>query len=181
MEELAEIYIEAIQNLNTQDTAFITKQVIDLKWDAVYQYTRDRIDYHKNAGHHIFFISGSPDYLVEAMADKYDVTECIGTKYLTDEAGNFTGEIIRMWDAESKSKSIAHLTEKYDLDLSKSFAYGDTNGDFSMLTSVGQGYAINPTQELLTRLKNTNVSVIVERKDVIYDLTPTVSTIKETL
>jgi len=178
MEELADIYIDAIKNLNKQETAFITKQVIDLKWDSVYQFTRSRIKFHQEQGHHVFFISGSPDYLVEAMAKKYDATECMGTQYLTDDNGNFTGEIIRMWDAESKKQAIEDLTKKYDLDLSQSYAYGDTNGDYTMLCSVGQGYAINPTYELLHRLKKTDhVRVIVERKDVIYELDPSVKTV----
>lgn len=180
MEELAEIYIDAIKNLNKYDTAFITKQVIDLKWDSVYKFTRERIKQHQAKGHHVFFISGSPDYLVEAMADKYQATECIGTKYLTDEKGNFTGEIIRMWDADSKKKAIKMLTEKYDIDLSQSYAYGDTNGDYTMLCSVGNGYAINPTHELLTRLSETDhVRIIVERKDVIYELDPKVKTLND--
>lgn len=179
MEELADIYVNAIKNLNKYDTAFITKQVIDLKGDAVYQFTRERIKHHHKMGHHVFFISGSPDYLVEAMAEKYHATECKGTTYLTDMEGNFTGEVIRMWDAESKAKAIAELTSKYNLDLKSSYAYGDTNGDFSMLTSVGHGFAINPTQELLNRLKGLDtVKIIVERKDVIYDLTPDVKTVK---
>lgn len=175
MEELAEVYIQSIKNLNKEDTAFITQQVIDLKGDAVYQFTRNQIKYHKEMGHKIFFISGSPDYLVEAMGEKYGVTDCIGTKYLTDEKGNFTGEVVRMWDAESKSKAIAHFTKHYDLELDKSFAYGDTNGDYTMITQVGNGYAINPTSELLSRLeKHSQVKIIVERKDVIYTLSPQV-------
>lgn len=182
MEELAGIYVDAIKKLNKDETSFITKQVINLKWDAVYQYTRDRILFHQEQGHHVFFISGSPDYLVEAMAKKYNVTECIGTKYLVDSDGNFTGEVIQMWDAESKAVAIDRLTKKYDLDLSSCFAYGDTNGDYSMLTSVGEGYAINPTQELLHRLKETDhVKIIVERKDVIYELDPNVKIIEKQL
>ncbi len=180
MEELAEIYIEAIKDLNKNDTAFITKQVINLKWDAVYKFTRDRIKYHQEQGHHVFFISGSPDYLVEAMAEKYNATECIGTKYLTNDEGNFTGEIIRMWDAESKKVAISDLTKKYDIDLKNSYAYGDTNGDYTMLCSVGHGYAINPTHELLSRLSEADhVRIIVERKDVIYELDPKVKTLND--
>lgn len=180
MEELAEIYVDAIQNLNKEDTMFITKQVIDLKGDAVYRFTRERIKYHHEQGHHVFFISGSPDYLVEAMGKKYDATECIATKYLVDADGNFTGEVIRMWDAESKANAIDTLTQKYDLTLDQCYAYGDTNGDFSMLTSVGHGFAINPTEELLARLHDQDhVKIIVERKDVIYELNPQVKTVKD--
>lgn len=180
MEELADIYVNAIKNLNKDETAFITKQVIDLKGDAVYQFTRERIKYHHKMGHHVFFISGSPDYLVEAMAEKYQATECRGTTYLVDQQGNFTGKVIRMWDAQSKAEAIAEFTSKYNLSLKDSYAYGDTNGDYSMLTSVGHGYAINPTKELLNRLKSVDtVKIIVERKDVIYNLNPNVDTLED--
>ncbi len=37
-----------------------------------------------------------------------------------------------MWDSDSKRKAINELVEKYNIDLKKSYAYGDTSGDFSM-------------------------------------------------
>jgi phosphoserine phosphatase len=67
------------------------------------------------------------------------------------------------------------MAEKHQIDLPASYAYGDTAGDFSMLQLVGHPFAINPTKELITHilkdghLKDT-VTVIVERKDVTYQL-----------
>lgn len=43
-----------------------------------------------------------------------------------------------MWDAESKRKAIFEIAEKYHIDLSSSYAYGDTNGDFAMLKARRQ-------------------------------------------
>ncbi|HAR86746.1 MAG TPA: HAD-IB family hydrolase, partial [Clostridium sp.] len=65
--------------------------------------------------------------------------------------------------------------EKYDIDLSKSYAYGDTSGDLTMFKSVGNPYAINPTKELISKIIENEevkkkINVIVERKDVIYKL-----------
>ena len=89
--------------------------------------------------------------------------------------GKFNGEVIPMWDHESKLKAIKELQEKYDIDLSKSFAYGDTTGDFTMFESVGNPYAINPTRELIKKIMSSDeikekIKVIVERKDVTYNL-----------
>ena len=47
----------------------------------------------------------------------------------------FTGEVIPMWDSDSKNKMINELVNKYNIDLDQSFAYGDTNGDYNMLRS----------------------------------------------
>lgn len=38
----------------------------------------------------------------------------------------------------------------------KSYAYGDTHGDYSMLLSVGHPRAINPSLELLNSIKESD-------------------------
>ena len=173
--ELAEIYIDALKGVNKSHLEFINNQVINLKGDKVYRYTRARIAWHKAQNHKMFFISGSPAYLVKRMAEKYDVEEYRGTQYILDENNNFTGEIVQMWDSESKHNAIMELVQKYDIDLSQSYSYGDTNGDFSMLKMMGHPIAINPAKELLKNIKSDEelaekITIIVERKDVIYKL-----------
>jgi len=175
MLELAETYIDSLKGMNLEQLSFISDQVIKLKGDSVYSYTRDRINYHFENNHKIFFISGSPDFLVEKMAQKYGATDFKATKYITDENKKFTGEVIQMWDSESKNFAIKKIVKDYDIDLSKSYAYGDTNGDFSMLKQVMYPIAINPTKELINKIKSDkelseNAKIIVERKDVIYKL-----------
>lgn len=173
--EVAEIYINSMKGQNKQHIEFITNQVINIKGDRVYRFTRDRIEWHKKQGHKVIFISGSPDYLVAKMAEKYNITDYRGTQYQVDEKNNFTGELLQMWDSDSKQKAILELVDKYDIDLEKSYSYGDTNGDFSMLKMVGNPIAINPARELILRIKETpdlmdKIKIIIERKDVIYQL-----------
>ena len=120
-------------------------------------------------------ISGSPDALVREMAEKYHFDDWRGSVYKTDAAGRYTGEIVPMWDSVSKLRALGELVEKYGLDLSQCWAYGDTNGDFTMLRAVGHPTAINPTRELLLNLQAdpelaAKARVVVERKDVIYHI-----------
>ena len=131
---------------------FATEQVMKLKADRVYKFTRDIIEKHKKNGHLIIFISGSPDYLVEAMGKKHHAFLAIGSKYIIEDE-KFTGEVIPMWDADSKNKTIDRLVEEYNIDLDQSFAYGDTNGDYNMLRRVGNPVAMNPSRELLSKFK----------------------------
>ncbi len=173
--ELAGIYIDSIKGLNKEQIDFINNQVINLKGDKVYTYTRARIKWHKAQGHKVFFISGSPEYLVEKMANKYNVKHYKGTKYLVDDNGNFTGEIVEMWDSKHKHKAMMDFVNTHDIDLKRSYSYGDTNGDLSMLKLTGHPVAINPTKELLINIKKDRelyekITIIVERKDVIYKL-----------
>lgn len=175
LNEVSHIYLSSMKGLNRNHIDFISNQVINSKGDRVYRFTRDRINWHKTEGHIVIFISGSPDYLVSKMADKYGVCDYRGTEYKVDENNNFTGEIVQMWDSDSKYAAIMEFVEKYNIDLSKSYAYGDTNGDFSMLQLVGNPIAINPARELLRNIRNDrvlrkNALIIIERKDVIYKL-----------
>ncbi|KAB3530229.1 HAD family hydrolase [Alkaliphilus serpentinus] len=171
--EVAAIYLQSMKGLNRGEINFISNQIIDMKGDRVYRYTRDQILWHKEQGHKIFFVSGSPDYLVEKMAIKYKVTDFKGTQYKVDENDYFTGEIDQMWDSNNKHDAIMEFVEKYNINLEGSYAYGDTNGDFSMLKLVGNPVAINPARELLLNIKSDpqlvkNTLIIIERKDVIY-------------
>ena len=67
------------------------------------------------------------------------------------------------------------LSQKYNIDLEASYAYGDTAGDYTMFKLVGIPYAINPTKELIHKITkdkeiNDKINIVVERKDVTYKL-----------
>ncbi len=182
LEELADFYVKGLKGINKNYIDFVSSQVIKLNGENVYKYTRHKIEWHKQKGHKVFFISGSPDFLVEKMALKYGITECRGSRYIVDENNNFTGEIIKMWDSENKQNIIDEFVRKYEVDLDKSYSYGDTTGDLSMLRMVGNPTAVNPNWDLLQVLKNDKdlykkISIVVERKDIIYKVSPNVETV----
>ncbi len=175
LEALGKVYLDELKGVNKSYIEFIASQVINLNGDMVYKYSRDRILWHQKNGHKIFFISGSPDFLVSKMAEKYGATEYRGTSYLVDENNNFTGKIEKMWDSDNKYKTLSEFLEKYDIDLDLSYAYGDTVGDLSMLEMVGNPIAINPNRELILKIReheslSKKTTIIVERKNVIYKL-----------
>ena len=179
-------YVKELKGINKTYIEFIASQVININWDKVYRYTRARIRWHKDQNHLIFFISGAPDFLVEKMAEKYQVTDFKATKYIVDENNNFTGEVVSMWDSENKKKAITELVNQYKVDLERSFSYGDTNGDLSMLKIVGNPVAVNPIRKLLLAIKQDEelfrkATIIVERKDLIYELSPSVKLIQPEL
>jgi HAD superfamily hydrolase (TIGR01490 family) len=175
LQKMVDIYTETIKNTNSFHIKYIAKRVIEQKGERVYTYTRDRIKWHKDQGHIVIAISGSPLELVSEMSEKYGMDDFRGTIYKIGNNGIYNGEIIPMWDSDSKKKAVLEMAEKYNLDLSQSYAYGDTNGDFSMLNLVGYPFAVNPTRELLYKIHGDlklreKVCVIVERKDVTYRL-----------
>lgn len=182
LDEVSSVYKEKLVGLHKSLINFTAQQVIDEGGEMVYRYTRDRIRYHKSQGHLVFFISGSPDFLVEKLADRYEITGYRGTHYAFDDDEIFSGEIKQMWDSNSKEQEFLAIQKEYDIDFSKSFAYGDTNGDYSMLKTMGHGVAINPSQKLLQMIKDNDelkdkLEIIIERKDVIYSVKADVKTL----
>lgn len=173
--KMVDVYKEAVKGTSPFHMAYVAKKVIDQKGDRVYTYSRERIRWHKETGHKVIAISGSPLELVSEMSKKYEMDDFRGTIYQVDEQGVYNGQITPMWDSVSKRKAILEMVEKYDIDLEESFAYGDTAGDFTMLSMVGHPFAINPTKELLSLIKGDEklrekITIIVERKDVTYRL-----------
>ena len=173
--KMVDAYKQAILGVSKEHIEHVAQKVINQKGDRIYTFSRERMKWHKEQGHIVIAISGSPYELVSKMANKYKMDDYRGTIYETDEAGRYNGHVIPMWDAVSKQKAIDELQAKYDIDLSQSFAYGDTTGDLTMFRAVGTPFAINPTRELITKLMEDEtlrqkINVIVERKDVKYKL-----------
>lgn len=174
LDQICDVYEKSLLGIKKSYVDLTSNQVIKLKADRVYKYTRSQIEWHLSQGHLVIFISGSPDYLVEKMAKKYNVTDYAGSIYEFKD-DNFTGKVIPMWDNRSKNNKIDEFVEKYNVDLSKSYAYGDTNGDITMLRKVGNPIAINPSKELLNNIITDNslkqkANIVIERKDMIYKL-----------
>ena len=173
--KMVDVYTEAILGLDKYHIDYIAKKVIEQKGDRVYTFSRERIKWHKEQGDIVIAISGSPIELVKEMSSKYNMDDYRGTIYELDSENKYNGNIIPMWDSESKEKAIKELCEKYDIDLSQSYAYGDTAGDFTMLKSVGIPFAMNPTRELISKIMDDEelkekINIIIERKDATYKL-----------
>ena len=173
--KMANIYIEAIKGLHRSQIEFIAKTVVAQKGDRVYSYTRDMLNWHKTNKHIVVTVSGSPVELVREMAIKYGFDDYVGAVYIRDKDDIYTGEVVPMWDSASKEKAIKMFTEKYGIELEKSYAYGDTLGDFSMMNMVKKPVCVNPTRELVKKVLedpavSSRVKIIVERKDMIYKL-----------
>lgn len=173
--KMVDIYNRSLKDVQPSQMEHIAKRVIEQQGDYVYVFTRERIRMHKEKGHKVIAISGSPLELVRGMAAKYDMDDYRGTVFTVGENGLYTGKCVPMWDSESKRGAIAELAALYDIDLAASYSYGDTSGDRSMLGLVGHPYAINPTRELLRAIRDSDdlrkkAKIIIERKDVVYHL-----------
>lgn len=137
--------------------------------DHVYTYTRDLIKKLKSDGYYVIAISGSQMEAVEKFSLYYGFDDWIGTVY-GQKNGVYTGEV----DYAHKDKHliVKKMIEKHDLSHAGSIAVGDTHRDISMLETCETPIAFNPNKQLLEHARKHGWKVVVERKNVIYELEP---------
>lgn len=138
--------------------------------EQVYAYTRDLAKKLKREGYFIIAISGSQAEIVEMFAQKYNFDAWIGQAYERGDDGFFTGKITTTHDG--KDKILQELVKKHDLTFEDSVAVGDSRGDIGMLSIVQNPIAFNPEKKLFDQAKKMGWRVVVERKNVIYNLEP---------
>ena len=171
-------YIEAIvqsfnlhiKGLSTKALHLIAENVVREQSEYTYVYTRDLIRSLRASGQYtLIAISGSPMELVQPFTDRHGFDIVHATKLVQDE-GVYTGEFVAAYTG--KDKLLQQLIDEHDLSLKGSIAVGDSRGDVGMLSLVERPIAFNPDKDLFAAAKREGWEVVVERKNVIYELEP---------
>ena len=114
----------------------------------VYDEALALLRFHKDAGRRVFIVSASPIEVVAPLAAYLEVDDAIATRAQIDAQGRYTGEVEFSSHGTNKVIAMEELAERYDLDLSRSWAYSDSVTDLPMLEAVGHPVAVNPDREL---------------------------------
>ena len=119
---------------------------------------RRALEQHAALGHRVFIISGTLAPLARAVARQLPgEPEVCATELKTREstarydssAPLWTGRLAGEWlNGAAKARAVHSLGARCELDLSRSFAYGDSGGDIAMLAAVGNPRAVNPVFSL---------------------------------
>lgn len=133
-----------VTNVNREAETFIQK-IIESK---LFSYTNDLVALMKGYGLTIG-ISGSPIELVRIMGTYFNFDLCYGTE-LEVKHGMYTGRLKQNLIAKEGKEAIFELIiGQNNIDLGKSFGFGDTGQDMAFLSKVGYPVAVNPNQELI--------------------------------
>lgn len=152
------------------DVADVAGEIIEAKKGRIYQYTRDLVQELKGKGYYLLAISHSPKFIVDGFAYELGFDKSYGTFYATGASNRFTGEIEDEHLIMNKAAILARAVEKQGLTLEGSVGVGDTESDISMLGLVKRPIAFNPNRLLYRHAKQQGWEIVVERKDVIYEI-----------
>ena len=170
IEKVAQVFAAQLKGISFEEVSNMAGEVIEEKRDRVYRYTRDLIKSLKNRGYYLLAISHSPNFIADGFGYEAGFDKVYGTFYATGASGNFTGEIEDKDLIASKAAILTRAVRKEGLTLDGSLAVGDTESDIGMLEMVETPIAFNPNQALYAHAKRRGWKVVVERKDVIYEL-----------
>jgi HAD superfamily hydrolase (TIGR01490 family) len=165
--ELIKVYEAALPDLDTKTFDKIAQEVVEEYKTQVYAYTRNLVQKLKSEGYFLIAISGSHQELVEHVAKQYGFDDWVGTRY-ERKGTRFTG---KKYVASFDKKSIlSTCIKRHQLHTEGSYGVGDSASDTAILEMVEHPIAFNPDFELLNIAKEHGWQIVVERKNVIYEL-----------
>ena len=157
-------------NIKPEDFARISKKVVDFHKNRVYRYTRDLVKVLKKKKYFLLAISHSPRELVYQFCKNWGFDKVYGRVYEIGSDGMFTGKTEYLDIINDKAKVLKRFIEKENLSLSQSYGVGDSESDINFLTFVDNPVCFNPNNKLFQHAKKSGWKVVVERKDVIYEI-----------
>ena len=103
---------------------------------------------HRRAGREVVLVTGSVDFIIEPLAQSLQASS-MHAAGLVEVDGRFTGELDGppIGD-EEKARRVRQFAEAEGIDLSQSYAYGDSIADLPMLEAVGRPHVVNPDKAL---------------------------------
>ncbi|MFT5360226.1 MAG: HAD superfamily hydrolase (TIGR01490 family) [Candidatus Paceibacteria bacterium] len=164
------VFVKYIKGIHYGDLVEASNLVFENHKDRVYVYTRDLVKDLKSKGYFLLAISQSPKTTIDPFAKYLGFDKVYGRGYEIGPNDQFTGEVMDVNIIENKANIVKRAVEKADLTLEGSIAVGDTEGDISMLEMVENPIAFNPNKNLYRYAKRADWKVVVERKDVVYDI-----------
>jgi phosphoserine phosphatase len=124
----------------------------------------------KRKGYYLLAISHSPKLIVDGFAYELGFDKSYGAFYATGATNRFTGDIEDEHVIMNKAAILSRAVEKENLTLKGSIGVGDTESDITMLSLVDRPIAFNPNRALYRHAKKHSWEIVVERKDVIYEI-----------
>ena len=164
------VYLEHIQGVFYGDLADVGREVVATESKRVYRYTRDLITKLKKQGYYIVAISQSPKTILDEFCASYGFDKVYGRIYELGPQDRFTGDMTEPHLIENKANILRRVEEREEVTLDDSIAVGDTEGDITLLELVEEPICFNPNQKLYEHARRMGWKVVVERKDVIYEL-----------
>jgi len=166
---LVEVMESAIVGLPESLINQAADRILETNGHHVYRYTSELVQSLKAQGYLIVAISGSHQQLIERFARLHGIDITYGRRHEIID-GTITENVLPVYGR--KAEILRELVEHHDLSWKGSYAVGDTNSDADMMELVDHPIAFNPDRKLYERAREHGWKIVLERKNMIYELEP---------
>ena len=146
----------------------VSKKLMTEQQHRVYVYT-SRLIKELRKTHILVAISGSPIEIVREFNKYWKFDHVFGKVMEVDRRGCYTGRVV-VEPVYGKREMLEAFVDAHHVSLDDSIAVGDTESDIPMLSIVERPICFNPNSVLYDEAKKRKWKIVVERKDVIYEL-----------
>lgn len=173
-----ESYIDAVvrafrrhlKGVSYETLAQAGERVAELHGKETYRYTRDLIKELKAKNYFLLAVSHSPKIVLDQFCPRLGFDKTYGMMYEVGPQDLFTGAVLDEHLIGNKANIVKRAVERENLTLAHSIGVGDTESDVPFLELVAKPICFNPNQKLYRQAKRLGWKVVVERKDVVYQL-----------
>lgn len=168
---LVDLYEKHITGCTLEEVERASKIVISFHQDRTYIFAEKLIRKLRAENYHLIAISGSPIEIVKEYDRRHLKFDAVfGSIYGLDAKGVYTGET-HYEPVKHKGNLVKQYVYEHGLTLEDSYGMGDTESDASFLEIVANPIAFNPNENLKAIAQEKCWRIVVEKKDVVYDMT----------
>lgn len=172
---LVELYEKYICGCKLADVQRASRSVVSFHQDRTYIFAEKIIKKLRSENYHIIAISGSPIEIVREYDRLHLHFDAVfGSVYELNEKNVYTGGT-DYEPVKNKGNLVKQYCYEHGFTLEGSYGMGDTSSDASFLQLVENPIAFNPNEELKEIAEKKGWRIVVEKKDVIWDMTTCVN------
>jgi HAD superfamily hydrolase (TIGR01490 family) len=164
-----ELFLRELEGVSVAELQRCARVEVETHGRRVHIYTRDVALRLKEAGYQLIAISGSPQEIIDLFLKPLGFDRAWGTVLAQDDQGRYTGEVLED-PFGNKRLVMEEFLEGSEVGLEGSVGMGDTISDVGFLEMVETPIAFNPNRGLFEVARERGWPIVVERKDVIYNL-----------
>jgi phosphoserine phosphatase len=167
---LVDMYAEYVPGVHEDEVKKAAQVVVPFHAERTYVFSEQLIAKLRAENYFLMVISGSPQEIVEEYNQHYlHFDLALGTVYEKDKEGKYTGQEA-FAPVRDKGRVVQDFIQKNSFSLEGSYGMGDTESDGSFLQYMEHPIAFNPNQNLKSLAEQEGWRIIVEKKDVVYEI-----------
>lgn len=132
-----------VKTINSEAEHCVQKVYGKISKNALKLIESDRFE-----GFRIIGVTGSPIEIAAYVSKLLNFDSIVATR-VSVKNGRYTGRLLRPWPVgKGKAQAVLQISSKFNIDLTASKAYGDSENDIEMLKIVGEPITVNPDKRL---------------------------------